>query len=60
MHLSQLQLTNFRSFAGEQVSFERRLTVLVGENNGGKSNLIDAIRLLSTPLSGRPELYCEH
>lgn len=59
MHLSQLQLTNFRSFAEEQVSFERRLTVLVGENNGGKSNLIDAIRLLSTPLSGRRELYCE-
>jgi putative ATP-dependent endonuclease of OLD family len=59
MHLSQLRLTNFRSFAEELVSFERRLTVLVGENNGGKSNLIDAIRLISTPLSGRRELYCE-
>ncbi len=35
------------------------MTVLVGENNGGKSNIIDAIRLLSTPLSGRRELYCE-
>lgn len=59
MHLSQLQLTNFRSFAEEQVTFERSLTVLVGENNGGKSNLIDAIRLVSTPLSGRRDLYCE-
>ena len=59
MHLSQLQLTNFRSFAEEQISFDRSLTVLVGENNGGKSNLIDAIRLLSTPLSGRREIYCE-
>ena len=27
--------------------------------NGGKSNIIDAIRLISTPLSGRRELYCE-
>lgn len=59
MHLSQLDLTNFRSFSKEQVSFERNLTVLIGENNGGKSNVIDAIRLISTPLSGRRELYCE-
>lgn len=30
----------------------RGLTVLVGENNGGKSNVVDAIRLLTLPLSG--------
>lgn len=59
MHLSRLDLSNFRSFSKEKVSFERRLTVFVGENNGGKSNIIDAIRLLSTPLGGRRELYCE-
>ncbi len=59
MYLSQLELINFRSFSNEQISFEPGLTVLVGENNGGKSNIIDAIRLLSTPLSGRRELYCE-
>lgn len=59
MYLSELQLTNFRSFTEEKIHFERRLTVVVGENNGGKSNLIDAIRLVSTPLSGRRELYCE-
>ena len=59
MYLSELILENFRSFSKEQVNFERFLTVLVGENNGGKSNIIDAIRLISTPLSGRRELYCE-
>ena len=59
MHLSELNLENFRSFSKEQVYFEKLLTVLVGENNGGKSNIIDAIRLISTPLSGRRELYCE-
>lgn len=59
MYLSQLKLHNFRSFSNDQISFEPGLTVLVGENNGGKSNIIDAIRLLSTPLSGRRELYCE-
>lgn len=33
--------------------------MLVGENNGGKSNAIDAIRLLTIPLGGRREIYCE-
>lgn len=59
MQLSELHLENFRSFSDEKLSFEPNLTVLVGENNGGKSNIIDAIRLVSTPLSGRRELYCE-
>lgn len=59
MHLSRVDLSNFRSFSKEIVSFERGLTVFVGENNSGKSNIIDAIRLLSTPLNGRRELYCE-
>lgn len=41
------------------VSLRPDLTVLVGENNGGKSNVVDAIRLLTLPLSGRRELYPE-
>lgn len=60
MHLCELDLHNFRSFSKETIYFEKKLTVLVGENNGGKSNIIDAIRLLTTPLGGRRELYCEH
>lgn len=60
MQLKHMNLRNFRSFTDERVSFDPRLTVLVGENNGGKSNIIDAIRLISTPLGGRRELYCEH
>ncbi|NSX54814.1 ATP-dependent nuclease [Parasulfitobacter algicola] len=59
MHLSELELTNFRSFSKETTYFEKKLTVLVGENNGGKSNIIDAMRLLTTPLGGRREIYCE-
>jgi predicted ATP-dependent endonuclease of OLD family len=31
------------------VKFHRELTVLVGENNGGKSNIIDGLRLLTLP-----------
>ena len=59
MYLHELSLHNFRSFSEETVSFQKLLTVLVGENNGGKSNIIDAIRLVSIPLIGRRDLYCE-
>ena len=38
---------------------EDHLTIFVGENNGGKSNAIDAIRLVTQPLGGRREIYCE-
>jgi putative ATP-dependent endonuclease of OLD family len=59
MYLETVRLQNFRSFENEQICFSDDLTILVGENNGGKSNAIDAIRLLTTPLSGRREVYCE-
>lgn len=59
MYLNKLVLNNFRSFEQTEVPLCKDLTILVGENNGGKSNAIDAIRLLTTPLGGRRELYCE-
>jgi putative ATP-dependent endonuclease of OLD family len=59
MFLDTLRLNNFRSFEDEQICFGKDLTILVGENNGGKSNTIDALRLITTPLSGRREIYCE-
>ncbi len=60
MFLKRLKLTNFRSFDDTHLELQKDLTVLVGENNGGKSNAIDAIRLLTLPLGGRREIYCEH
>ncbi|WP_435103803.1 ATP-dependent nuclease [Arhodomonas sp. AD133] len=59
MHLERLTLTNFRSFDHVTVRLCPDLTIFVGENNGGKSNAIDAIRVLTQPLGGRRELYCE-
>lgn len=59
MYLKNLKLRSFRSFDEGEVELQRDLTVLAGENNGGKSNAIDAIRLLTTPISGRREIYCE-
>ncbi|MBJ7532960.1 AAA family ATPase [Rhodomicrobium vannielii ATCC 17100] len=59
MYLDKLTLNNFRSFLELEIPLCKDLTLLVGENNGGKSNAIDAIRLLTAPLGGRRELYCE-
>ena len=59
MYLKTIALRNFRSFDAGQVELQKDLTVFVGENNGGKSNAIDGIRLLTQPLGGRREIYCE-
>jgi len=59
MYLKTLTLSNFRSFERTDIPLCKDLTILVGENSGGKSNAIDAIRLLTTPLGGRREIYCE-
>jgi recombinational DNA repair ATPase RecF len=59
MYLKTLTLSNFRSFGQSEILLCKDLTMLVGENNGGRSNAIDAIKLLTAPLGGRRELYCE-
>ena len=40
--INKLEVCNFRKFESISVSFERQLTVLVGDNGVGKSTLIDA------------------
>ena len=59
MYLKELTINNFRSFESATLCLQKDLTILVGENNSGKSNAIDALRLLTPPLSGRREIYCQ-
>ncbi|WP_258600375.1 AAA family ATPase [Mesorhizobium sp. AR10] len=59
MYLRNIELNSFRSFDEGEIELQKDLTVFVGENNGGKSNAIDAVRLLTSPLGGRREIYCE-
>ncbi|WNH52079.1 ATP-dependent nuclease [Stenotrophomonas oahuensis] len=59
MYLEKLVLSGFRSFEKAEIPLCKDLTLFVGENNGGKSNAIDAIRLLTAPLSGRRDIYSE-
>ena len=46
MWLRELQIRNFRKIDALTVRFPRGLTVLVGENNSGKTTIIDALRLV--------------
>lgn len=59
MHLERLDIDGFRNCC-ESVRFDPVLTLLLGENNAGKSNIIDALRLVLMAEPGsqrlRPQL----
>jgi putative ATP-dependent endonuclease of OLD family len=59
MYLRSLDLANFRSCYETSVTFQPTLTLLVGENNSGKSNIIEALRLATVPLSLRRTRFFE-
>ncbi len=59
MHLSELRIRNFRACLDTSIHLKRDLTVLVGENNGGKTTVLDALRLLTTPSDPRRKRYPE-
>ncbi|AXS38980.1 DNA replication/repair protein RecF [Breoghania sp. L-A4] len=45
--LSRLQLTDFRNYRAASLDFDARLIAFVGDNGAGKTNLLEAISLLS-------------
>lgn len=53
MYLRTLHLRNFRNYLEQQVEFTATKTILVGDNAQGKSNLLEAVELLSTLRSHR-------
>ena len=53
MILRRLSLHNFRSYTKTDFSFDPNLTIIVGPNGVGKTNLVEAIGLLSTGKSFR-------
>lgn len=55
MFLKNLNLTNFRNYSNLKLDFDPKPTVLVGNNAAGKSNILEAIYLLSTAKSLRVE-----
>ena len=55
MHLTHLTLRNFRNYRALDLELGPGLTVLAGDNAQGKSNLLEAIYLLSLTKSHRAE-----
>ena len=53
MYLTHLTIDQFRSYAHLDVDFDAGLTLIVGENGTGKSNLLEAIYALATTRSPR-------
>jgi DNA replication and repair protein RecF len=53
VHLAQLSLTDFRSYAGAELALEPGVTAFVGPNGQGKTNLVEAVGYLSTLCSHR-------
>ncbi|MCU0546227.1 MAG: DNA replication/repair protein RecF [Oscillatoriaceae cyanobacterium Prado104] len=53
MYLKTLHLRQFRNYCDQKVAFDAPKTILVGNNAQGKSNLLEAVELLSTLKSHR-------
>ena len=55
MHLTRLQLSNFRSWAELELELEPGVTLISGANAAGKSNLVEAIYMLASLRSTRAQ-----
>ncbi|CBN56110.1 MULTISPECIES: DNA replication/repair protein RecF [Kamptonema] len=53
MYLRSIHLRQFRNYRDQKVIFDAPKTILVGNNAQGKSNLLEAVELLSTLKSHR-------
>ncbi len=47
MRVEKLRLTDYRNYEQLEVSFEKGLNALIGENGSGKTNVVEAIAYLS-------------
>ena len=55
MKLKKVEINNFRSIKYGEITFEPRCRVLVGINESGKSNILDALSFLSDEYQPKPE-----
>lgn len=59
MYLKKLIIRNFRVFdeTGIKLVFDKGVNAIIGENNSGKSAIIDAIRICYSTVTYRKEIY---
>ncbi len=53
MHITNLQLKNYRNYEEVSVDFDPGVNILYGDNANGKTNLIEAIYMIATSKSHR-------
>jgi len=46
MYISNINITNYRNFRANSISFNDGMNVIIGHNNAGKSNLLRALALI--------------
>lgn len=46
MYISKIHIKGFRAFENAEIKFSEGMNVIIGHNNGGKSTIIDAMRLV--------------
>jgi len=57
MYLKELKIKNFRGIEDLQLEFQKGLNIIIGENNTGKTAVIDALRLVYSIGTPRREIY---
>lgn len=59
MYLKRLYIKNFRTFDEEGVSliFNQGVNAIIGENNSGKSSVIDAIRIAYSTVTYKKDIF---
>ena len=57
--ISRLKLSNFRNYASADIALEPGLVVLAGENGAGKTNLLEAVSLLTPGRGLRRAAYTD-
>jgi putative ATP-dependent endonuclease of OLD family len=61
MFLSKLIIKNFRGIKSLELKFDDNITVLIGENNSGKSTILDAIQYcLGRSLTRKSNIFTEY
>ncbi len=53
MHVQQLSVTNFRNYDAADISLDQGITIFLGPNGQGKTNIVEAVHFLSSLSSHR-------
>jgi predicted ATP-dependent endonuclease of OLD family len=59
LYLSKIEIINFRNFKSNTIDFSPGMNVIIGHNNAGKTNLINALQFIFNHRSNRPRILVD-